>query len=585
MLMKTNNRHPWLRFPPLLGIGVFLVLAPTFVYFTVQALNRQRDNVTNLMVEKGAALIRSFEAGARTGMMGARSFRVQRLLTETAQQPDIVFLLVTDKQGVVLAHNDLSKVGSRHGADLDLKRIVTGKGVRWRPISMADGGKVFEVYRAFHPMQGFRRPFSGRHMKMNHPFARPDARMDARTDDEQIIFVGLDMNSVENARREDARHTVIMGVILLLVCFGGLVIVFLLQAYGTTKSSLARLTLFSQRLTENMPMGLLALDDTGRVLALNRYGAALLALAEEEVVGKSATACLPPALSVLTEQMRERVDVVTAELECLLADGRQLPLEVIAAPLADAGGDDSEKVFLFRDLSEVKALKREVLRSQRLAAIGQLAAGVAHEIRNPLSSIKGFATYFRERYQEVEEDQEVATIMIQEVERLNRVVGQLLEFARPLEIKRASVSPGELLDHSLRMVEEDALQRGVRVRRQIGEVPERLWLDGDRLKQVLLNLYLNGIEAMESGGTLDISLQVVDGMLEIRVVDSGRGIAPESLGSVFDPYFTTKPAGTGLGLAIVHKVVEAMGGVVSVRSKVGEGTEFRLQIPVAEEEE
>ena len=115
-----------LRFPPLLIIGAIAVLTPIFIFLTVQALNRQRDNVTKLMVEKGAALIRSFEAGARTGMMmkmGANGYRVQRLLTETAQQPDIVFLLVTDQQGVVLAHNELEKVGLHYGKDLDLQDL------------------------------------------------------------------------------------------------------------------------------------------------------------------------------------------------------------------------------------------------------------------------------------------------------------------------------------------------------------------------------------------------------------------------------------------------------------------------------
>ncbi len=581
MLTNSHHKHPWLRFPPRLVIGAFLVLAPIFILLTVQALNRQRDNVTNLMVEKGAALIRSFEAGARTGMMmgpGGSGFRVQRLLTETAKQPDIVFLSVTDKHGQVLAHSDLAKVGSGYGRDLDLEKVAGAKEVQWRTVSADNGGKVFEVYRSFHPLQRFRREHPGRHLGrvLSQPGLAPD--------NEQIIFVGLEMTSVESARRQDARHTVVMGVILLLVCFAGLLIVFLLQAYDSTKSSLARLTIFSQRLTENMPIGLLALAESGRVLALNGHGAALLGLAEDLVVGQLAGECLPPTLAQLVEQPQDLATVVSTELACLLADGRSLPLEVMAAPLADAGGRFSEKVFLFRDLSEVKALKLEILRSQRLAAIGRLAAGVAHEIRNPLSSIKGFATYFRERYQEVEEDQEIATIMIQEVERLNRVVGQLLEFASPLAIKRTQVWLPELLAHSLRMIAEDAQQKGVQVRQKIGQGVEQVWLDGDRLTQVLLNLYLNGIEAMDNGGHLDIFMTVADKMLEVRIADNGRGIMTEAMGSIFDPYFTTKPAGTGLGLAIVHKIVEAMGGEISVQSKVGKGTEFTLLVPVDKED-
>ncbi|MDH5524644.1 MAG: ATP-binding protein [Desulfobulbaceae bacterium] len=574
-----NQRYPKLRFPPLLVIGAFAVLTPIFILLTVQALNRQRDNVTNLMVEKGAALIRSFEAGARTGMMrmGGGGYRVQRLLTETAQLPDIVFLMVTDPQGVVLAHNELDKVGSRYGEDLDLGRILAAKKLSWRIVVTPEGGKVFEVYSIFQPVRNFR------HFHPGMPGEQAMASQASQPPAEQIIFVGLEMDSVENARRQDARHTVVMGSILLLVCFGGLVIVYLLQAYGSTKSSLARLTQFSQRLTENMPIGLLALDVDNKVLALNRHGATLLALTEQDLVGRPAGECLPPALAGLAPKMAEQGGVTDTELDCILADGRHLPLEVISTFLADGGGQVSEKVFLFRDLSEIKELKKEVVRSQRLAAIGQLAAGVAHEIRNPLSSIKGFATYFKERYQEVAEDQQVAAIMIQEVERLNRVIGQLLEFARPLKIKAEPVSLPELLNHSLRMIEEDAGQKGITVRPHIGPMPAHVLVDGDRLKQILLNLYLNGIEAMESGGTLEVSMAVAERILAIKVSDNGHGIAPDKIGAIFDPYYTTKPAGTGLGLAIVHKIVEALDGEISVQSRLGRGTEFSLRIPLAEE--
>ena len=509
--------------------------------------------------------------------MGANGYRVQRLLTETAQQPDIVFLLVTDQQGVVLAHNELEQVGLHYGKDLDLQHILAAKELSWRIVSTAEGGKVFEVYNIFQPVREFRRHHPG--SPMNRIMTTPNNQAAGQ----QIIFIGLEMDSVERARQEDARHTVVMGSILLLVCFAGLLIVFLLQAYGSTKSSLARLTLFSKRLTENMPIGLLAVDISGKVLALNRYGATLLALLEKEVIDHHAEECLPPSLAALAEKIKDHTGVFNTELDCLLADGSHLPLEVISTSLVDAGGKSSEKVLLFRDLSEIKNLKGEVLRSQRLAAIGQLAAGVAHEIRNPLSSIKGFATYFQERYQEVAEDQQVAATMIQEVERLNRVIGQLLEFARPLEIKLDNVSLAELLNHSVRMIEDDARQKGVTIQLKIDQVPERVLLDGDRLKQVLLNLYLNAIEAMASGSNLEISLTVADRILEIKIADQGRGIAADKIGSIFDPYYTTKPTGTGLGLAIVHKIVEALGGEITVQSRLGVGTEFTLRIPVAEE--
>lgn len=227
---------------------------------------------------------------------------------------------------------------------------------------------------------------------------------------------------------------------------------------------------------------------------------------------------------------------------------------------------------------KVSALQAEVARQERLAAMGTLAAGVAHEIRNPLSSIKGFATYFRERFQPGSKDHELAGVMIGEADRLNRVVSELLELTRPSELRLAETDIAELLSHALRLVEDDCRARGIEVRPRFagtGTFP----LDGDRLLQALLNLLLNAIQAMPDGGALTVSAQAARDRLELRVADTGRGIPREDLDRVFDPYFTTKNQGTGLGLALVRTIVEAHGGRVRVASEAGRGTEVTLDLP------
>jgi two-component system sensor histidine kinase HydH len=264
---------------------------------------------------------------------------------------------------------------------------------------------------------------------------------------------------------------------------------------------------------------------------------------------------------------------------------KTIPMEVIASFLEDEGGEFLGHVILFRDLSEIRHLKREVERSQRLASIGKLAAGIAHEIRNPLSSIKGFATYFKERYKEVPEDQETAEIMIQEVERLNRVIGQLLEFARPMSIKKKPTSLGALVQDSLKMIEGDAHRKGINVHVKSVSDMEEVSIDADRMKQVFLNVYLNALEAMESGGTLSVELHRDDAAnnIEIAISDTGTGIKEEDLPHIFDPYFTTKSSGTGLGLAIVHKIIESHGGTVRVQSQHDTGTTVTIIIPCSRE--
>jgi two-component system sensor histidine kinase HydH len=258
-----------------------------------------------------------------------------------------------------------------------------------------------------------------------------------------------------------------------------------------------------------------------------------------------------------------------------------IPLDVSVSLLEGDDGIFLGHIILFRDMTEVQNLKREVETTQRLASLGRLAAGIAHEIRNPLSSIKGFATYFRDRYRENPEDEKTAQIMVQEVERLNRVIGELLEFARPVAVKAKPVSINRLIQHSLRMIESQAQENNVEIHTNLSPDIKDYPLDQDRINQVLLNLYLNAIEAMDKGGTLSISLSRDgdSGGITISVSDTGRGIDKKDLDHIFDPYFTTKQSGTGLGLAIVHKIVSSHKGDVKVSSKPGRGTMVTIHLP------
>jgi len=227
---------------------------------------------------------------------------------------------------------------------------------------------------------------------------------------------------------------------------------------------------------------------------------------------------------------------------------------------------------------KVAGLEREVARQERLAALGTLAAGVAHEIRNPLSSIKGFATYFGNKFEAGTQDRDLAQVMIGEVDRLNRVVTELLELTHPVQPNLVPSSVDTLVRHALKLVEGDCLGKGITVQTRIPEL-EAVLLDPDRMLQVLLNLFLNAIQAMPGGGVLTVSAQRVKDRLELRVADTGHGIPARDLDRIFEPYFTTKNQGTGLGLATVRTMVEAHGGQVRIASEPGQGTQVVLDMP------
>ncbi len=282
------------------------------------------------------------------------------------------------------------------------------------------------------------------------------------------------------------------------------------------------------------------------------------------------------------ERMSPTGDVIEREIDCLLESGDRLPLSFSASPLHDGEKHFLGFVLLLKDLREVHSLRKEILRNQRLASVGRLAAGVAHEVRNPLSSIKGFATYFKERHRDKPEDQQIAGIMIQEVDRLNRVIGQLLDFARPIKIIPKKVSVPQLIADALKLVEAQANEKEIHVEWHTAERLREASLDTDRINQVLLNLFLNALEAMESGGrlTVDADKDEEGRWIIIRVADTGHGIPAQNLSKVFDPYYTTKSTGTGLGLAIAHNIVDAHGGRIDVASPAGQGTTFTLRVPL-----
>ncbi|MCG6982904.1 MAG: PAS domain S-box protein, partial [Deltaproteobacteria bacterium] len=401
------------------------------------------------------------------------------------------------------------------------------------------------------------------------------------------IFVGLDMSAMESARVEARRHTIAMALGVFLIGMAALASLFLAQGYKVASRALAKVRAFSDQVVENLPMGLVATDENGKVAAYNQTAETVLGIPTEAVFAGSAAKVLPKELWQLNERLQNRGAVVEEELECQTASGTAVPLKVSAAVLHGEDEGFLGYVFIFRDLVEVRRLQQEVERTKRLASLGSLAAGVAHEIRNPLSSVKGFATYFRDKLQDSPQDRDTATTMIQEVERLDRVIGQLLEFARPSILKIKPVRLNDLIQHSLKLIEGDARTKGVEVKADLPASLPEAFMDADRMNQVLLNLYLNAIQAMDGGGVLQVNVSRDDAkkLTTISVSDNGRGIETAAQERIFDPYFTTKPDGTGLGLAIVHKIIDAHGGSIRVRSQANEGTTVIITLPDGEKEQ
>jgi two-component system sensor histidine kinase HydH len=393
--------------------------------------------------------------------------------------------------------------------------------------------------------------------------------------------VGQDVDPFLSARREDIRNTVILSSILVVLGLAGFLFLLVAQRYGATRRELQDTSAFFEKVVTHLPAGLVATDAHHRISFCNEGAERLLGKPSRSLEGKPLDTALDPHLSALLERMEKGELILEEEMELTLEGKHTVPVSASGARIVNEEGIFLGSILILRDLKEVRHLQEEIRRKEKLAAVGDLAAGIAHEIRNPLSSIKGLATYFKTKYAQEAEDREAAGVMVEEVDRLNRVISELLEFARPSQLTFKPTDVNQLLRHSVRLIEQDGHQKEIRIHLSGEKDLPLIRLDADRFTQCLLNLYLNSIQAMGPGGSLFIrpSYDPEKQRLFIEVEDTGSGIEPALVSKIFDPYFTTKTTGTGLGLAIVHKIIEAHNGTIHVRSAPGKGTIFTLMLP------
>jgi two-component system sensor histidine kinase HydH len=569
MMIKTKKRI-WFNISFWAVVGAIAVLAVVSAVMTFAHFQRQKEQAIELLVEKGATLIRSFEAGLRSpsGMM-TETFGMQKLLLETAQQPDIDYIIVADNKGTIIADSDPAQIGDKYGLDLDIGSLTLSHNIRWRQVANPQGAGTFEVYRGFFPQERFAQDSQPTQSKSKN-----------KKTGKMIIFVGFNMATIEKADSEDTRNTIIIALILLLIGSSAIISLFLAQAYRLARTSLSRITIFSEALVKNMPIGLIALNDQGKIVTCNEKAQAVLEISCSNALGKQAMSILPAPLKKILTELPESGGFLERDIQLISAQGKEHIWEAVAAGFMDEG-IPAGRILLIRDVTNIRQMENEVARSRHLNSIGSLAAGVAHEIRNPLSSIKGFAVYFKERLSGNKEDEETADIMIAETERLNRVITQLIEFARPLELKKEKVQFAELARHTIKLIAADAQKNKISVEiEDAANLPE-VDVDPDKIKQVLLNIILNSLAAMKEGGKLKVELSCGADNLSVIISDNGTGIEKTDLLKIYDPYFTSKPEGTGLGLAVVQKIMEAHGGRINVESTAGLGTKVYLRFPLA----
>nr|WP_320190254.1 ATP-binding protein [uncultured Desulfobacter sp.] len=596
--------YPYRSISPWVIIGISVVLVGVVATQAVLNYNREKKYMGQILSEKGAALIRSFEAGSITGMMGrmGSEAHLQTLMEATAAQQDISYIVIADQSGLVLAHNQKDKIGTPFTPPLFKGDAQPSDTPQWRTVKGQESKDYFEVYKTFLPTlrghgkhgQGRGKGF-GRHMMGNehtngsHECANECAQGWIRGQSRQrlldpenapVIVIGMDIAPFEHARKEDIQNSIISIALILFLGLGGIVSLFWAQNHARSRRLLLDTRAFASELVAGLPMGIVAVDDAATVIYVNETASIFLKKALDQIKGKKADQVLPPSLLTRFDQVNKGGLVSEQELKLPSSNGNAIPVSVTITKIVGSQGNFIGHVFILNDLSRIRALELEIKHKEKLAAVGILAAGVAHEVRNPLSSIKGYATYFSSLFDAQSDNKKAATIMAEEVDRVNRVISELLEFARPIKLELRKSRIFELVDKALRLIKYEADPAGIKIISSVEPTLPEVEVDKDRLTQVLLNIFINAIQAMPSGGTLTVNVKAVENKVQFEISDTGNGISPQDQANIFNPYFTTKKSGTGLGLAIAFKIIETHGGTITIESLKNKGTTFVISIPL-----
>ena len=356
--------------------------------------------------------------------------------------------------------------------------------------------------------------------------------------------------------------------------------------------ALTALTSYTNNILSSIAAGVVTLDSDGTILTWNRAAKSIVGVESEKVSGwhysrliskLALTQSDKGKLTEIIEQVLQTGQTYQGHKLCFEPTyGGRVYINMSVSQLTDNAGEQRGLVCIFEDVTKEIKAEDDLRRMGELAAVGQLAASIAHELRNPLSSIKGAAQFLQEQYSDHSDVHEFLSIIVEEVNGLNKLTTEFLEFARPIDLESEPLDLREVVDRTLHLMSVLISGSGIDVVQEVGPDLPIIQADEKQIEQVLKNVILNAVEAMPDGGTLHVRARcsaAYGESVELGVSDTGVGIPPDKLENIFLPFVTTKTKGTGLGLSVVQKIVENHGGHIEVQSTVGEGTTFRVFLP------
>ncbi len=475
--------------------------------------------------------------------IGAGSF-----VRQMKEIPDVRYMVLQDSQQVVLASEGVTAMNAINDDDFLLQALEDEK-IHSR-FSMQQNEKILEVVQSIE-IEGMNRA---------------------------LLRIGLSTTHLNQAEKSARQRVVLQSLLFLFIAVALSHFIISLQNYRTLQHAYQRMEGYFGSILAHMHEAVIALDRNGSVVVFNQAAERLFNLSAEQIIGKPCSS-LAGVCTWLEQALQSKTDRRDIQ-EYLTLHEQKLLIHGDITVLRDHEGTLDSVFAVLRDMTQQQRLTEQIKRQEQLSAMGHLASGVAHEIRNPLNAISMIAQRLKLEFTPQTDSLEyhrLTETVIQETGRINEIVRQFLQFARPAPLHRRPVKPAEILGQVAALMTPPAQQKNISISVDCQPTPE-IELDRDKLQQALLNLVQNSIQACNPGDTIQLGCGLKDEKIYITVQDTGPGISEQDLPKIFHLYYTTRENGTGIGLSIVQQIVNQHNGSITVDSAPGKGALFTIEL-------
>ena len=331
-----------------------------------------------------------------------------------------------------------------------------------------------------------------------------------------------------------------------------------------------------KEILDGIEIGVVLLNREEKIIFANKASEEILQHKREFLLGKRLLSLFPQEVNEFDRQEGDRGIFFNKKKG-------DAPLKLLIVPYHDSQGRERGKIANLQDMTQIYKMQEEILKIDRLAYLGEFSSTLAHEIRNPLAGIKTTAQALSEELDETDPRKEYIDRIIKEIDRLNDLLRTFFSFAKPRRLDFIPCQLRDLIGEVKGLLAKEAEKNRVTIKEVYADNLPLVPLDFNQMQQVFMNLFLNALQAMPEGGRLTVKVEGKDSQsrwVQVKVIDTGKGISPDHLPKIFDPFFTTKSKGLGLGLAITLKIMKGHGGTIEVESILGEGATFILKLPV-----